>query len=59
MTCNLSTTWRGVTDSSMQVVFRRGYDVVEFAQQGATSVVGMELVPEAVSLDSLQTSALV
>lgn len=28
---------------------RRGYDVVEFAKQGGLSVVGMELVPEAVS----------
>ena len=28
---------------------RRGYDVVEFAKQGAASATGMELVPEAVS----------
>lgn len=30
-------------------VHRRGYDVVDFAKQGAVSVTGMELVPEAVS----------
>lgn len=28
---------------------RRGYDVIDFAKQGALSVKGMELVPEAVS----------
>ena len=32
------------------MLHRRGYDVVEFAKQGAISVVGMELVPEAVSV---------
>ena len=31
------------------MLHRRGYDVVEFAKQGAISVKGMELVPEAVS----------
>ena len=31
------------------MLHRRGYDIVEFAKQGAMSVKGMELVPEAVS----------
>ena len=35
--------------NQVAMLYRRGYDVVEFAKQGAISAVGMELVPEAVS----------
>ncbi len=39
------------TDSVQRLLTctRRGYDVIDFAKQGALSVKGMELVPEAVS----------
>ena len=34
---------------SFVVACRRGYDVVDFAKQGAAAAIGMELVPQAVS----------